>query len=116
MCKETSAKNRGAKVRADLHVLNKTSSTEILVECGFLSNEEEKNKLLDDTYQEKLVKGIIEGLNLTYFVVDVLEEPQEDIFWRVVVGSFKDKNIALNRVEELKQKGYNDAFIVQHKI
>jgi len=35
----------------------------VLVECGFLSNREEEQKLKSDEHQDKIVKGIIEGVN-----------------------------------------------------
>ncbi len=34
----------------------------ILIECGFLSNEKERNLLISDEYQNKIVKTIIDGL------------------------------------------------------
>ena len=40
----------------------------VLVECGFLSNYEEEQKLKSDEYQEKIVKGIVEGVN-KYFEI-----------------------------------------------
>lgn len=41
----------------------------VLVECGFLSNYEEEQKLKSDEYQEKIVKGIVEGVN-KYFEIN----------------------------------------------
>ena len=35
----------------------------VLVECGFLSNNEEEQKLKSDEHQDKIVKGIISGVN-----------------------------------------------------
>jgi len=35
----------------------------VLVECGFLSNHEEEEKLKSDEHQDKIVKGIINGVN-----------------------------------------------------
>ena len=34
-----------------------------IVECGFLSNKEEEQLLLDDSYQDKLAWGIYNGIN-----------------------------------------------------
>ena len=34
----------------------------VLVECGFLSNQEEEKKLQDDSYQTALVKAIVAGM------------------------------------------------------
>ena len=38
----------------------------VLVECGFLSNREEEQRLKSDEHQDKIVKGIIDGIN-NYF-------------------------------------------------
>lgn len=35
----------------------------VLVECGFLSNHEEEQRLKSDEHQDKIVKGIINGVN-----------------------------------------------------
>ena len=35
----------------------------VLVECGFLSNNKEEQKLKSDEHQDKIVKGIINGVN-----------------------------------------------------
>ena len=37
-----------------------------IVECGFLSNEEEERKLQEDDYQDKLAWGIYNGI-INYF-------------------------------------------------
>lgn len=37
-----------------------------IVECGFLSNQEEENQLLDDEYQNRLAWGIFNGI-IDYF-------------------------------------------------
>ena len=37
-----------------------------IVECGFLSNQEEEQQLLDDEYQDKLAMGIFDGI-IEYF-------------------------------------------------
>ncbi len=50
----------------DFYLLNKTFSPGVFIECGFLSNDEERNKLLDENYQIIFVKHIIIGL-IEYF-------------------------------------------------
>lgn len=58
----TGAINRGIIERKDLIVLNQTNMPAILIECGFLSNENEEKLLLTDEYQNRIVDSIIEGL------------------------------------------------------
>lgn len=58
----TGAKDRGMVEREDLIVLNQTKMPAILIECGFLSNENEERLLLADDYQNKMVDLIADGL------------------------------------------------------
>ncbi len=58
----TGTDNKGIVEREDLIVLNQTRMPAIIVECGFLSNENEENLLTNDEYQNKIVDGIVEGL------------------------------------------------------
>lgn len=46
--------HRQAKENSSYYLLKKTTSPLIIVECGFLSNYEEAQKLLDKMYQEKM--------------------------------------------------------------
>ena len=46
----------------DYYLLNKTNVTGVIVECGFLSNIEERNKLMDSSYQYGLAKTIYDSV------------------------------------------------------
>lgn len=52
--------------KGDFYILNKTRIPGILIECGFLSNDEDRNNLLDEKYQDKLVNSFIKGM-IQYF-------------------------------------------------
>ncbi len=58
---------RVAKANDSYYLLKKTSSPIVIVECGFLSNRDEAQKLESDYYQEKLAwaihMGILQYLN-----------------------------------------------------
>lgn len=54
--------NRVAKELSTVYLLKNTKNPSIIVECGFLSNNEELTKLQDDTYQEKLAWAIYLGI------------------------------------------------------
>lgn len=56
------AKNRGVKTTTSLYVLKHTKASAVLVECGFISNNEEAKKLFSDTYQDKIAKAIATGV------------------------------------------------------
>jgi len=51
----------------DYYILNETNRTGVLVECGFLSNEADRNLLMQETYQQKLAE------ELTNSVMEYLE-------------------------------------------
>ena len=47
-------------------MLENISNTAVLIECGFLSNSEERNKLTNDEYQRKIALNIKKGV-VDYF-------------------------------------------------
>lgn len=53
---------REIKSNQNYYILKNTAVTTIIVECGFLSNEEEAALLAEDAYQEKLAQAICEGI------------------------------------------------------
>jgi len=62
MCEVTGAKNRGIIKRDDLSGTNWAQMPVILIEAGFMTNKAEDKKLQDPEYQEKLVQGIVKGI------------------------------------------------------
>ena len=56
------ANHRKAKANESYYILKKTKCPSVIVECGFLSNQEECEKLKTDSYQKKLVEGIYQGI------------------------------------------------------
>ncbi len=54
-------KPRVSKSNNDYYILKKTPTPTVIVECGFLTNEEEAAKLVDEAYQEKLARAIFQG-------------------------------------------------------
>ncbi len=50
------------KIPASTYMYDKLNVRGILIECGFLSNEEEKAKLTTDEYQQKFAETITKGI------------------------------------------------------
>lgn len=50
----------------DYYILNCTDYTSVLIECGYLSNPEEEQKLLTKEYREKLMHSIYSGILLSF--------------------------------------------------
>lgn len=53
---------RVAKANESYYLLKKTPTPTVIVECGFLSNPTEADLLLDEDYQNKLVRAIYMGI------------------------------------------------------
>ncbi|MCS7250807.1 MAG: N-acetylmuramoyl-L-alanine amidase, partial [candidate division WOR-3 bacterium] len=61
VCEILNIENRGVK-QAGFYVLKGAFMPAVLIECGFLSNRQEEALLRKDRYQEKLARGIAEGI------------------------------------------------------
>ena len=70
----TGAKNRETRDGNALIVLNSSNVPAILVECGFISSNEECLKLVDPDYQKLLTQGIANGIYEFMPPVPVQEE------------------------------------------
>lgn len=99
-------KNRGVKERPDLYVLRHTKMAALLVECCFIDSEVDM-KIYNI---EEMARAIVEGL----FNNDEGNVQDEDEFYRVCVGSFREKSNAVKMLDEFRRKGYKDAFIVSN--
>lgn len=53
---------REIKANDSYYLLRKTKSPTVIVECGFLSNPEEAEKLVTDAYQEKVAEAVCSGI------------------------------------------------------
>lgn len=58
---------REAKESNDIYVIRDNKIPSVLVECGFLSNQEEELLLQSDEYQNKIAWAIFKGIS-TYFL------------------------------------------------
>lgn len=61
LAKEIDTKDRGL-FKSKFYVINHTTVPAILVEMGFISNEEERNELISDSRKQKTAKAIAEGI------------------------------------------------------
>ena len=107
--------NRGIKV-SNFHVLRETKCPAILVEVGFIDNT--LDNLIFDSKFEKIAQSIVKGC-LCHIgkSISVLENNlnRDEVYYRCVVGSFKERVNAEIRKAELMAKGYADAFIDIYK-
>lgn len=99
-------KNRGVKTH-NAYVLKHTKAPALLIETCFIDDRDDMNVYLKSP--RKVAKAIVEGI-LDKTITDVVETPKSG-FYRVLVGSYKDKNNAIKRQEELKSKGIEASLI-----
>lgn len=84
-----------------------------LIEIDFHDNPESAKWIIENI--EKIGAAIAKGI-LNYFGIKYIVPNTEsnNIFYRVIVGSYADKDNAEKRVEELKEAGF-DSFIAVYK-
>lgn len=94
--KSTEAFEREVRGDADFHVTGSTLMPACLIETGFISNKEEREKLAAQEYQEKIAEGIAQGI-IYYFYPKTLyltfdDGPSEENTSRVL-DILKKRNI-----------------------
>ena len=109
-------KNRGVKCQ-DFTVIYKTITPVVLVEYGFYSNKDDLKILKNNQNElaEATVKAICKYFNIKY------QEPKKEAvkidsntYYRVIAGSYTNRENAERLVSDLKSKGY-PAFIDIYK-
>jgi N-acetylmuramoyl-L-alanine amidase len=63
---------RAQKGNSSYYILKRSASITVIVECGFLTNAEEEQKLQEEAYQDQLVQAICDG------VVQYLEGTEQE--------------------------------------
>ena len=63
LCEATGAKNRGAVAMDNMSGINWCSIPVTIVEMGYLSNPQEDELMQQEAYQEKIAKGIADGID-----------------------------------------------------
>ena len=104
-------KQRGVKLRNDLHWLNATKYPAILIETCFVDSRADTDKYINN--KDATAKLIVEGIIGKSIQDDPAKSTENNgTLWAVCVGAYKDKNKANSIVEELKKKGYTSAYLI----
>ena len=118
--------DRGIKPRSDLYILRDTDCPAILIEYFFCDNKEDYAKA--DTVEEmrqialKVVEGVIGKTPINPFnqsnstaANSNQSNSQKETYFRVIAGSFKERQYADKLLNDLRQKGYHPFIEVYHK-
>lgn len=103
--------NRGTTERPNLVVLKRTKMPAVLVEAGFINNDED-NKIFDENFEETaqaISTGILDTLKETN--MSTMENTKSKEIYRVQVGAFENLENAVLMEQRLRKQGYN-TFIV----
>ena len=99
-------KNRGIKKRTDLYWLNNTKSIACLIEVCFVDSKADTEKYLAN--KNKVGKLIAEAIHRRE--IEEVKEASE-IFYRVVAGSYSNRENAEQQLKLLNNKGIKGGFI-----
>lgn len=99
--------NRGLKT-ADYYVLRNTVAPACLVEVCFCDNQGD----MDKWNTEKIAIAMFEGITGEKYEVKQQDKPSVgDTYFRVVCGSYKDRNNAESRKKDLEDAGFTGVFL-----
>lgn len=102
-------RNRGVK-EANFYVLRETVAPAVLVELGFCDSNIDMNKW----NTEKIAAALFKGITGQIYSKPAASNPSGNTYYRVCVGSYKDKTNAINQQKKLKEKGF-DSFLVAYQ-
>lgn len=118
--------NRGIKIRPDLHDLRATRMQAVILELLFCDNAIDVgiwNRNIWDTFAYLIANAIDPKIPRSKPVPPPPPKPapkppvnpsNKTTYFRVICGSFKDRNNALRRMAELKKNGFNEVFIAYY--
>lgn len=110
--------NRGVKI-SNFHVLRETKSAAILIETGFIDNTSDNN-LFDSKFEaiaQAIAKGCLSQVGKSIkveYTSNTTTTVTGETYYRVIVGSYKDRNNAVAQQNKLKEKGF-DSFLEAFK-
>lgn len=103
-------RNRGIKIRPELHDLRATRMEAVIFELFFIDNNEDVarwNSLSWDT----IIYNICNAIDPAIPRIPPENKPPENTYFRVICGSFKDRANAEKRKSELEAKGFTGTFL-----
>ncbi len=74
----TGAKNRGVSFAKNLVVTSKTEMPAVIIECGYITNPDEGNKMKTDEYRKIIADAIAEAVDLFIMSREPQNPPEDD--------------------------------------
>ena len=99
-------KNRGVKT-SNAYVLKNTSAPALLIETCFIDDKDDMDIYIKSS--KMVAKAIVEGI-LNKSIVEETKAPKTG-YYRVLAGSYKDKENAIKRQMELINKGFQASIV-----
>ena len=107
LSKDINTPNRGVKISKNFSVLRKTKMPSLLIEIDFISNSTVETSLQSEKYIKDIANTISSSL-LAFVNKSIVDD---DVFYRVCIGAFKEKSNAILLKNEAISKGFSDAYI-----
>ena len=103
-------RNNGVKIRPGLVILRRSKMPAVLVESGFI-NSEEDNRLFDEEF-ERIADAIADAILKNFSLTGEEETEQEETYYRVQTGAYRNRENAVRQQEKLTEEGY-PAFLLE---
>lgn len=105
-------RNNGVKIRPGLVILRRSKMPAVLVESGFI-NSEEDNRLFDEEF-DRIADGIADAILKNFSLTGEDETEQEETYYRVQTGAYRNRENAVRQQEKLTEEGY-PAFLLERE-
>ena len=105
-------RNNGVKIRPGLVILRRSKMPAVLVESGFI-NSEEDNRLFDEDF-DRIADAIADAILKNFSLTGEEETEQEETYYRVQTGAYRNRENAVRQQEKLTEEGY-PAFLLERE-
>lgn len=98
--KEAGFKDLGVSERPGIYVLRRTKTPAVLVEAGFIDNEED-NRFFDQNFPQ-IAQAIAKGILTTIHQ----EESEQPVYYQIQVGAYQNRDLATQLETQLSSQGF----------